>query len=211
MKKYHHLGIPTITPQKDEQYLAEYKLYHAGYETSPFGIEWMRYETECPLPHLVKTVPHIAFEVDDLQAEIKGKKIIIAPNSPSPGVTVAFIEENGAPIEFLQYDKPEKTEYRIDLNQQPWQTPMLGVDCKTAQQNGKQLRLVEYDKNLQPHWCNKGHMGMILKGEMMVEFDQESILFKQGDGVMIPSGERHRHRAVILTEKVRALFIEELE
>ena len=27
---------------------------------------------------------------------------IIPPNSPSPGITVAFIEHNGAPVEFLQ-------------------------------------------------------------------------------------------------------------
>jgi hypothetical protein len=51
------------------------------------------------------TVPHVAFEVDDLSAEIAGKEILIAPNSPSPGVTVAFIVENGAPVEFLQIDK----------------------------------------------------------------------------------------------------------
>ena len=51
------------------------------------------------------TVPHVAFEVDDLSAEIAGKEILIAPNSPSPGVTVAFIVENGAPVEFLQFDK----------------------------------------------------------------------------------------------------------
>jgi hypothetical protein len=30
--------------------------------------------------------------------------VLIAPNSPSPGVTVAFIVENGAPIEFLQQE-----------------------------------------------------------------------------------------------------------
>ena len=29
----------------------------------------------------------------------------IAPNSPSPGVTVAFIEDNGEPVEFLQIDR----------------------------------------------------------------------------------------------------------
>jgi hypothetical protein len=49
-------------------------------------------------------VPHIAFEVDDLAAAIAGKDVLIQPNSPSPGVTVAFIVENGAPIEFLQID-----------------------------------------------------------------------------------------------------------
>jgi hypothetical protein len=65
----------------------------------------MRFEPEAPVPELVRTVPHVAFEVDDLSAEIAGKEILIAPNSPSPGVTVAFIVENGAPVEFLQFDK----------------------------------------------------------------------------------------------------------
>ena len=35
----------------------------------------------------------------------KGKNVIIEPNSPSPGVLLAFIEDNGAPIEFLQIDR----------------------------------------------------------------------------------------------------------
>ena len=53
-------------------------------------------------PEIVKTIPHVAFEVDNLKEAIKGKKVIIRPNSPSEGVQVAFIEENGAPIEFIQ-------------------------------------------------------------------------------------------------------------
>jgi hypothetical protein len=43
--------------------------------------------------------------VHDLSAEIAGKEIFIAPNAPSPGVTVAFIVENRAPVEFLQFDE----------------------------------------------------------------------------------------------------------
>ena len=60
---------------------------------------------EASVPDLVRTVPHVAFEVDDLAAEIEGKEIIIPPNSPSDGVRVAFIVENGAPIEFLEFRK----------------------------------------------------------------------------------------------------------
>ncbi len=105
MKKYHHLGIPTNVPREGEVYLEQHKVFVSGYETSPYGIEWMRYEPDCPLPELVKTLPHIAFKVDDLAAEIAGKEILIEPNSPSEGVTVAFIVDNGAPIEFLQFDK----------------------------------------------------------------------------------------------------------
>ena len=65
----------------------------------------MRFEPDSPLPELVKTVPHVAFAVDDLEAELVGKQVLIEPNSPSEGVTVAFIVDNGAPIEFLQFSK----------------------------------------------------------------------------------------------------------
>jgi len=78
-------------------------MYVSGYEESPYKIEWMRFEPECPLPEIVKTIPHVAFEVDNLAEAIKGKNIIIEPNSPSEGVWVAFIEDNGAPVELMQY------------------------------------------------------------------------------------------------------------
>lgn len=104
MREYHHLGIPTTEPREGETYLEQYKLYVTGYETSEYGVEWMRFESDCPLPELVQTVPHVAFRVDDLDAALAGKEILIEPNSPSPGVRVAFIVENGAPIEFLEID-----------------------------------------------------------------------------------------------------------
>lgn len=108
--KYHHLGIPTDAAREGETYLEQFRLYTSGYDTSPYKIEWMRFEPSCPLPELVKTVPHVAFEVDDLLGAIAGEQILIAPNSPSPGVTVAFIVHNGAPVELLQIDKPLQTD-----------------------------------------------------------------------------------------------------
>jgi hypothetical protein len=103
MKKYHHLGIPTTTPRAGEVYLEQFKVYCTDHESNPFGIQWMRYEPDCPLPALVKTVPHVAFEVDDLQAALDGCEILIEPNSPSEGVLVAFVLVDGAPVEFLQF------------------------------------------------------------------------------------------------------------
>ena len=50
------------------------------------------------------TVPHVAFEVSDLAAALEGHHVIIEPNSSSPGVTVAFIEVSGAPVELMQID-----------------------------------------------------------------------------------------------------------
>jgi len=58
-----------------------------------------------PYPDLVKSVPHVAFEVDDLDDALQGQHIIIEPNSPSPGVRVAFIQVRGAPVELMQIDR----------------------------------------------------------------------------------------------------------
>jgi hypothetical protein len=105
VRRYHHLGIPSSTPRRGERYLEEFKVYVSGYEESPFGIEWMRFEEGSPLPELVRTVPHVAFEVDDLARELDGHELLIEPNSPSAGVIVAFIVHDGAPVEFLQIDR----------------------------------------------------------------------------------------------------------
>ena len=105
--RYHHIGIPTDKPLPEEDYDERYKLYASGYSQSPYGVEWMRFDPDCPLPELVKTVPHVAFVVEDVEAAIAGKEVLIEPNSPSEGVTVAFIVDHGAPIELLQFHRPE--------------------------------------------------------------------------------------------------------
>jgi hypothetical protein len=66
MLKYHHLGIPTIKKMPGERYLEGHHVWVSGYEESNYNIEWMRYEPECTLPKIVKTIPHVAFEVDDV-------------------------------------------------------------------------------------------------------------------------------------------------
>jgi hypothetical protein len=101
--KYHHLGIPTTTPRDGEMYLEQFDIHCTDHESNPFGIQWMRYGPDCTLPRIVQEVAHVAFEVDDLHHALEGKEVIIAPNSPSPGVTVAFILVDGAPVELLQF------------------------------------------------------------------------------------------------------------
>ncbi len=103
MLRYHHVGIPTAASRPGERYVPQGRCWVSGYETSAYGVEWMRFEGDSPVPELVRSVPHVAFEVDDLGSALAGKRVIIPPNRPSDGVIVAFIEENGAPIEFLQF------------------------------------------------------------------------------------------------------------
>ena len=79
-------------------------MHVSGYESSPFRIEWMRFDPDSTLPDLVQKVPHVAFEVDDLEAALDGREVLTEPNSPSPGVLVAFVVDNGAPVELMQID-----------------------------------------------------------------------------------------------------------
>ena len=105
--RYHHLGIPHSTPRDGEMHLGQLGVHVCGFETSTYGIEWMRFEAHCQVPEIVKTVPHLAFAVNNLDAALEGKQILIEPNSPSHGVRVAFILDDGAPIELLEFDKPD--------------------------------------------------------------------------------------------------------
>ena len=101
--RYHHLGIPTQDRREHEQYLPEFKMFVSGFETSRYGIEWMRFEHDSPVPEIVKSIPHVAFEVDDLETAISGKAILSGISSPSTGVRAAMILENGAPIELIEF------------------------------------------------------------------------------------------------------------
>jgi len=101
--KYHHLGVPTAVAREGERYIKAFKMYVSGFEASPYGIEWMRFEAGSPIPEIIRTVPHLAFEVDDLEQALQGKEILTPPNSPSNGVVVAMILHNGAPVELIQF------------------------------------------------------------------------------------------------------------
>ena len=102
--KFNHIGIPT-----QRHFPGEIDLPHLGMTVSdhldnPFGIQWQRYWPDSPYPELLKTVPHVAFEVDDLEAAMADHPVLIAPNSPSDGVRVAIVEVRGAPVELMQID-----------------------------------------------------------------------------------------------------------
>jgi hypothetical protein len=103
--KYNHVGIPTTARFEGEIPLPHLQVTVSDHQDNPFGIQWQRYWDGAPYPELVKSVPHVAFEVDDLGEALQGQHILIEPNSPSPGVQVAFIQVRGAPVELMQIDR----------------------------------------------------------------------------------------------------------
>jgi len=99
--------------------------------------------------------------------------------------------------------------YRIDFAAVPWELPIEGLRARTFKRGGRQLRLVEYTREMEPHWCDRGHCGYILEGRFEIRFDSGTIVFEEGDGIFIPSGKEHRHMGRVLSDVVRVVFVED--
>lgn len=75
--KFDHIGIPTTDRFEGEIPLPHLQMTVSDHQDNPFGIQWQRYWDDAPYPELVKTVPHVAFEVDDLATALEGHRVII--------------------------------------------------------------------------------------------------------------------------------------
>jgi len=101
-------------------------------------------------------------------------------------------------------------EHLVDFSRIPWESPMKGVRHKVLAHGSKRLRLVEYSRDLQAHWCDKGHIGYLLEGSFEITFDSGPVVFKAGDGIFIPPGGEHRHMARVLSDVVSVIFVEDV-
>ena len=100
--------------------------------------------------------------------------------------------------------------YKIHFDQIEWETLIAGVRHKYVDFNDQRIRLVEYSKEMPPHWCEKGHCGYLLSGSMAIEYTNGEILYNEGDGILIPDGAEHKHKGRVLSEKALVFFIEKV-
>jgi len=103
--KFHHIGIPTKEKKANEIYLEGGKLYVTDIDASEHKIEWLRFEDGSPMPEALQTTAHVAYVVDSMEEALKGREILMEPFSPAEGLNVAFVLEDGAPIEYMEYVK----------------------------------------------------------------------------------------------------------
>lgn len=76
----------------------------------------------------------------------------------------------------------------------------------------KNVQLTEYSKGLVniDSWCDKSHVGYVLEGEIMVEFEDPNKLtiFNPGNGIWIPKGVKHRIRTILSMDAKVLMFNE---
>ena len=103
MRKINHLGIPTTTPQPGETYVEGLKVWLTNFNDSPNKIEYLRFEEGSCMPELIQKVAHIAYEVDNLEQEMQGARVLVEPMPGGENLTIAFIEEEGIALELMQF------------------------------------------------------------------------------------------------------------
>jgi mannose-6-phosphate isomerase-like protein (cupin superfamily) len=100
--------------------------------------------------------------------------------------------------------------HRVDFEAVPWQAPAPGVRFKTCERDGSRLRLAEFTKEfVEADWCVKGHVGYVLEGVIAVDFRQREEVFVAGDGLFIPPGNEHGHKARAVTNSVTLILVDE--
>ncbi len=103
-KTFHHIGLPTHDKQLNEKYIADTKVWVTDPADHPYRVEFLRFEDDSPVTGPLRDMPHVAYRVDDMNAELEGKEIILEPFVPMPGLSVAFAKEDGAVIEFMKFE-----------------------------------------------------------------------------------------------------------
>lgn len=100
---------------------------------------------------------------------------------------------------------------KIDFGGLLWEEKARGIRSKSVERDGKRFRLVEFVKPIDhPDWCETGHFGNVIEGELEIDFDVMTEHFSKDDALSIPEGREFRHIAKPLTSRVVLFLVEEI-
>jgi len=107
--RFDHVGLITERQQPGESWVEATRVWVTSPRAHPGNVEWLRYEPDSPVTGPLRTEPHVAYRVDDVRQAIEGCDVLAEPFDVGNGfLTVAFVELDGAVVEFMQYANPEE-------------------------------------------------------------------------------------------------------
>ena len=99
---YHHTGIPVFEKLEGMVYVEPLKVWITDAGASPYKVEFLYFEPDSPMAAAVQDETHVAYQVDDIEAAVKGKRILWPVSEPMPGLKIAFVYDEGIPVELMQ-------------------------------------------------------------------------------------------------------------
>lgn len=101
--------------------------------------------------------------------------------------------------------------YKVVFDSLAWQAAMPGARYKVFSDGHRQMRLLELTAEfVEPDWCEKGHVGIVLQGELEIDFDGTIVRYQEGDGLFIPQGGASKHKARAVTPAVQLFLVDEV-
>ena len=94
---------PLSSPRDGEPHLKKLGVHVCGFETSPYGVEWIPFDTHSQVPEIVKTVPHLAFVVDNFDMRSKESRSSFRRTRRHPACGSRSSWMMGPPIELLEF------------------------------------------------------------------------------------------------------------
>ena len=111
--RFDHIGLVTDEVKDGESFVAATRVWVTSPRAGGFNVEWLRFEPDTPVTGPLRTAPHVAYRVDDLDAAIEGRTVLAEPFDPTGRgddfLRVAFVEVDGAVVELMQYGDPDET------------------------------------------------------------------------------------------------------
>jgi len=102
-------------------------------------------------------------------------------------------------------------QHRILFDELEWQDGIRGARFKVFREGDRQLRLLEFTSEfVEPDWCEKGHFGFVVQGELEIDFHGQLVRYPQGSGIFIPFGAASAHKARSITPAVLLFLVEEI-
>ncbi len=100
--KFHHFGVPTNAKGENEIFIEGAGVHVTDPESHPYGVEFLRFDSDSPMPDDLKTKCHAAFMVENLEDALKDQNVLIGPFDATEKIRVAFITDGDALIELME-------------------------------------------------------------------------------------------------------------
>ena len=106
--QFDHIGIVTTEKKPGERFVPATRVWVTDFQKHPFHVEWLRFEPDSSVTGPVRTMPHVAYRVDDVRAAAKGMKVLLEPFDAGIARVGFYQTDDGAVVEFMEYPKESK-------------------------------------------------------------------------------------------------------
>jgi hypothetical protein len=107
--RFDHVGLITEERKDGESWVEATRVWVTSPRAHSCNIEWLRFEPDSPVTGPLRTQPHVAYRVADVHEAVKGHAVLAEPFDVGNGfLTVAFVDIDGAVVEFMQYANPDE-------------------------------------------------------------------------------------------------------